>query len=275
MEEQDNIEFHQVTSLDWGTTGVKEEQKIEKEYDSLYDELLDKCNPSEFKGTQKFYIANDIFSELLNKSKNILDEEIIKLRDKAIDELDVHISTAKKFACLSKILDPDNYMNLKPYNKELVANAGRIYDSIIQNKDDIRELERIEGEESTKSIIEEYDYLNLAQDEYIEKYPKGKYANEIREIKFKQIQKDKSDEYLYFMNCSAEEYVEKYPQGTYFEEAKKFIEDYRSYLEKYPNGRYKEEAEDAKKERTESIIVFVAVLCIVFIMIIIGLISNS
>lgn len=273
MEEQDNIKFVQVTSLDWGSAGVKEERNTEKEYDSLYDELLDKCNPSEFKGTQKFYIANEIFSKLSNNG-GISDDELLILRDKAIDELNVHISTTKKFNYLCQILDPDNYIKLKPYNKDLVANAGRIYDSIIQNKDDIRELERIEGEESTKSIIEEYDYLNLAQDEYIEKYPKGKYANEIREIKFKQIQKDKSDEYLYFMNHSAEEYVEKYPRGTYFNEAKKFIEDYKSYLEKYPNGRYKEEAEDAKKERTESIIVFVAVLCI-FITIIIVLISNS
>lgn len=267
MEEQDNIKFHQVTSLGWGSAGVKEERNTEKEYDSLYDELLDKCNPSEFKGTQKFYIANEIFSKLSNNGKGISDDELLILRDKAIDELNVHISTTKKFNYLCQILDPDNYIKLKPYNKDLVANAGRIYDSIIQNKDDIRELERIEGEESTKSIIEEYDYLNLAQDEYIEKYPKGKYANEIREIKFKQIQKDKSDEYLYFMNHSAEEYVEKYPRGTYFNEAKKFIEDYKSYLETYPDGRYKEEAEEASKDKMDAIIAFVALSCVVLMFI--------
>lgn len=268
MEEQDNIKFDQVTSLNWGSSGVKEERNIEKEYDSLYDELLDKCNPSEFKGTQKFYIANEIFSKLSNNG-GISDDELLILRDKAIDELNVHISTTKKFNYLCQILDPDNYIKLKPYNKDLVANAGRIYDSIIQNKDDIRELERIEGEESTKSIIEEYDYLNLAQDEYIEKYPKGKYANEIREIKFKQIQKDKSDEYLYFMNHSAEEYVEKYPRGTYFNEAKNFIEDYKSYMNSYPNGRYKKEAEEAaRKDSVESITLVVLLICLLILILI-------
>lgn len=255
MEEQDNIKFDQVTSLNWGSAGVKEKRNTEKEYDSLYDELLDKCNPSGFKGTQKFYIANEIFSKLSNNGIGISDDELLKLRDKAIDGLDIHISTAKKFDYLSKVLNPDNFINIKPYNCELVANAGRIYDSIIQNRYDIRELECIECDILTKYIIEEYDFISLTPNEYVKKYPKGRHAD-------KAIQAIQ-DEYSCFNKCSAEEYIKEYPQGTYAIESKKFIEDYKSYLNSYPNGRYKKEAEKKIKKDKMSFVEICIYVCLI------------
>lgn len=261
MEEQDNIKFDQVTSLNWGSAGVKEKRNTEKEYDSLYDELLDKCNPSGFKGTQKFYIANEIFSKLSNNGIGISDDELLKLRDKAIDGLDIHISTAKKFDYLSKVLNPDNFIKIKPYNCELVANAGRIYDSIIQNRYDIRELECIECDILTKYIIEEYDFISLTPNEYVKKYPKGRHADKaIQEIQ---------EEYSRFNKCSAEEYIKEYPQGTYAIEAKNFIEDYKSYMNSYPNGRYKKEAEEAaRKDSVESITLVVLLICLLILILI-------
>ena len=82
--EDDNIQFEQMPDLDWGKVQKpKPVKEIEKEYDSLYDELLDKCNPSRFKiesvGLDRFNIANEIYAQLKSGGSNIPEAVLIRL----------------------------------------------------------------------------------------------------------------------------------------------------------------------------------------------------
>lgn len=119
-------------------------------YDTLYDELIDKCSPNNFLeeaqfNSERFNKANQIYAELLSK-KQASDNNLIDLRDKAIDELGIHFSTKKKYDYLMQFLDPKLYIepsNL--YDAERVAEASKYYTILVQNKTDIKALEQLES----------------------------------------------------------------------------------------------------------------------------------
>lgn len=84
MKEYDNIEFEEInTGIDFEKMASKSDIDFEKEYDSLCEELLDKCNPSIYCyqsfDKEKFDIANDIYNELIN-NENINEEKLMELR---------------------------------------------------------------------------------------------------------------------------------------------------------------------------------------------------
>ena len=237
--------------MDWSWGSKQEAQTIEKVYDSLYDELLDKCNPGRFKlfGFIKFNVANEIFARLQQMGSGMSDDfELRQLRNRAMDELGVRISTTRTFNRLQAFLDPENYTNRQPYDKELVENAGRLYTQLLQYKDDIRALELLEGLPATIVIFEEYEYQNLKPEEYVAKYPEGRHTREIKEHIVQSLKQKMDDERACFRDKSATQYLREYPQGLYREEAMCILnESFYKYLKKYPNGRYKEAALSEKK----------------------------
>ena len=142
----------------------------DKFYKSLYEELAEKCNPREFVKDEKidktlFDKANEIYSDLITRpSRN--DADLIDLREKAEHELGIHFSTKRLFDFLKGYFDPNIYIAIKPYNAERVAKAGFYYEQLLQNKNDIHALEKLEieaqefisqrNEETKREVIERY-----------------------------------------------------------------------------------------------------------------------
>lgn len=257
-----------------------EVQCEEIEYDSLYDELLDKCNPHKFDietyGLKKFSVANRLYSKLLN-DKCLTEAELKQLRNSAIDELNISISSKKKFEELKEYMNPKTYMNDKNYNADLVEKSGRLYDLLLKNQDDIRVLEGIEATDEAKEVKEEYDYRRMLSSDYINIYPNGKYISEVKERRCfindspyyylkkypngnfvaeakNKIREVEIEEILCF-NANPDIYMQKYPQGKYVKEALEKQESNcfkqnpaSTYLKKYPNGKFVEEAKCYEEE---------------------------
>ena len=181
MENDEDINFE--TMPNWGSmlktpSQAEVNEHAEKEYDSLYNELIDKVNPLNFSietnGIDKFNAANEIYAQLISMGKDCSELELIMLRNQAIDELGIHISTKKMFEYLKQVLEPEFYINLKPYDKDLVAKVGSWYNKLINNKNNIRALEQIESQ--IVDIIqwrEEYDFKHLSSSNFIKKYPQS------------------------------------------------------------------------------------------------------
>ncbi len=146
MQETDNIHFESMP--DFGRTKGTEAFE-EKEYDSLYDEIADKCHPNRFleedSNRNTFSTANAIYYELTQREGSS-DEQLKDLRNRAIHELGIHFSTKKMYDHLSSFFDPRIYTQMEPYPFERVENAKRYYDSLNDNRDDIVALEQLEKE---------------------------------------------------------------------------------------------------------------------------------
>ena len=220
--EDDNIQFEQMPDLDWGKVQKpKPIKEIEKEYDSLYDELLDKCNPSRFKiesvGLDRFNIANEIYTQLKSGGSNIPEAVLIALRNQAMRELQIHISTKKKFSYLKSFFDPEIYINRTPYDGQRVSEAGTWYDLLLKKADDIQALEKLE----------------LDADEFIQE-----------EKRFQQ-NTIVDEEEVFFREMSASDYLRQYPNGQHIDEVKCLLyEGSKTYLKQYPQGRYQIDAEN-------------------------------
>lgn len=263
MDNDDNIQFEQMPDLDWGKVQKPEPvREVEKEYYSLYDELLDKCNPIRFKiesvGFERFNIANEIYAQLKSGGSNIPETDLIALRNQAMIELGIHISTKKKFNYLKSFLDPNNYINRQPYDKELVAKAGACYEQLLNHKEDIRSLEALEDDLQVAYIKDEFDYLNLGTEEYLKEHPEGHHKAEAME--FLQLlqqqngsrekeEEDNDEEHYYYISYSPIDYLTKYPNGKYAQKARHYIENAEffvktaeEYLGQYPQGEFSEEA---------------------------------
>lgn len=136
MDNNDYLIFH----------NINPSKSEEKHYESLYEELLEKCNPNNFMqpyDKEKVDTANTIFAELRN-DPNATDYDLKEIRLKAVQKLGIHISTQKILDYLTKYCDPKRYTDRDPYDAELVFQANALYSQILDNKDDIFELEKIE-----------------------------------------------------------------------------------------------------------------------------------
>jgi len=271
IDNEENIMFEQMPDFqpDWGQmmkpqpTVEKEVQvveTVEKEYATLYDELLDKCHIRNFKiesvGLEKFKVANDLYSALLCNKKFFDDigrqipENILHgIRDKAIDELGIYISAKKKFDYLDSLFNPSNYTNRQPYDKDLVAKAAELYSLILANKRDVRALEKLELENGAEFIKivkddeDDKDFVNLSSEEYLKIHPNGRHKEDAT---IKRDEKDKAD----FESMHPQNYLNLHPEGKYRKDAVGKLDDLsfnssatpEIYLNEYPDGKHSEEA---------------------------------
>lgn len=274
-DDEDNIQFETIPTMDWGNFGKTQQEKPqEKEYDSLYEELVDKCNPIKFDietvGLDKFNEANSIYAQLMTNGINIPEGVLVALRNQAMDDLGIHISTKKKFEYLKSFFNPEIYINRVPYDEQIVRESGSWYEKLLRNANDIRALEKIESDaddfiqkekkqQQNKLLDEEMEcYEKRSPEEYLKLYPQGIHAENAK--------------YDLEENCfrhqSAYAYIQNYPQGRHAQEANCFInESSGKYLKNYPNGRY---AEDAAGNKASGLLVIATV-----IMVIIGIILLS
>ena len=121
-------------------------KEFDFDYSHLYGELVNKCNPSNYMNPydpKKVEISNSIYSQLKENQNNI--SELIKLRNRAIKELNIEFSAKELFEKLSLIFNPSNYIN-ENYDATKLYAANKIYAQIQDFKDNIIELERIVSE---------------------------------------------------------------------------------------------------------------------------------
>ena len=231
MTNDEDIHFKQMPGFSFGMP------EQEKTYDSLYDELSDKCNPRNFSieeaGLAKFQLANEIFSTLKSIRSTTTDADLLKLRNDAIGLLGVHISTTKIFNRLKAILDPTNYVDRQPYNKSLIAKCGVLYNELLNNKDDIQALERLELQcGALADEIDDYDYQSLDIHHYLNLHPSGKHAEEVK---------------LFYDG------------------------QHGKYLKQYPNGKYAANAAiEVKSETRALVLIFVVLIFTVILFVIVG-----
>ena len=113
------------------------------DYSNLYEELREKCNPSNYMNpynAEKVEIANSIFSQLDGFKDDV--DTLVLLRNQAINKLGLSFSSTALFNKLCDIYNPSNFMG-KNYDAEKLSAANKIFAQIQQKKDDIIELERI------------------------------------------------------------------------------------------------------------------------------------
>ena len=154
--EEENIQFD--TMPDFRVMFSKQDNPDstfdDKEYDTLYDELVEKCHPNRFISGEVFNEklfeeANKLYAEIL-KHKDASDEKLISLRNRAIDILGVRMSTKKKYEYLDSLLNPKIYTNVaaEKYDAGRVSEAAKWYAILQKNRNDIRALETLEQDSS-------------------------------------------------------------------------------------------------------------------------------
>ena len=144
---------------------------IEIDYSFLYKDLLDKCNPSNYMNpydAKKVEISNSIYSQIEENKNNTT--ELIKLRNRAIKELNIKFSSELLFEKLTQVFNPSNFMN-ENYDAVKLYAANKVYSQIQDFKDNIIELERIASENKI-------DLLSSYNQKIIDETPGKKDSNE-------------------------------------------------------------------------------------------------
>lgn len=151
--QDDNIQFEAMP--DWGEMFPAQPQRQtveDKVYHSLYDELVEKCDPALFTNEDNFDKANQLYSQIKDPKNRQNEEVLITLRNCAISELGVRFSTKKKYDYLKKYFDVAQYTQINPYDPDRVAAARKYTQRLKQDKSDIQALEQLEDD--AKEFIE-------------------------------------------------------------------------------------------------------------------------
>ena len=140
---------------------------IKSQYPTLYDELLAKCDFTNFSGDEEMATkANKIYGQLRRiQDKN--STELNSIRNEAIRELGITISTEKKYDYLTKYCNPSLFKN--PHNEEMVNKAIHFESRIKHNADNIIELERIENDAKEFILESKYALILSKINGYIQK----------------------------------------------------------------------------------------------------------
>mgnify|MGYP001240321865 FL=1 len=154
--EEENIRWEEISKvmregkIPSGTQKAVELSKIpsSKVYDSLYEELLDKCNPKNFmesydqkKVDEAILIYND-----LSRIGKTNEKHIRVIRDRATLELGIKVSTDRLFKELIDYCNPQNFLTAVPFQADLLQIANHFYAQVRTSKNDIHELERLSSQ---------------------------------------------------------------------------------------------------------------------------------
>ena len=121
-------------------------EPISGHYDSLFDELYEKCNPNRFMepyDKEKIDQANDIFSQLLKPSTKTNLIKLKELRSKALNQLGIEFCTETLYKRLIEKCHPRNFSG-EYYDAQRLTEANNLYDEILRNADNIEVLEECE-----------------------------------------------------------------------------------------------------------------------------------
>ena len=167
MHREGNIKWEEISKVmrdgknPSGTQEAIEAHKIShsETYESLYMELLDKCNPRNFiepYDKKKVDAANLIYKALLESKPSYgcySNQEIRNIKDQAVRELGISISNSL-YRKLINYCDPKRFM--EPYDFEAVQVANEFYSLVEKSKDDIVELEELQHKILRNEVIKSY-----------------------------------------------------------------------------------------------------------------------
>ena len=156
--QEDNISFEEIGKEE--TIHAEQPQALFKQpirgrHESPHVELKARCAPENFMNPyepEKVSKANELYSEVLHTDAQA-DEQLKRLRLRAIEELGIKFSTEELFDRLSAACNPKNFTG-DSYNKERLELANRLYQAVLMNADNVLALEDIKGE--AKELMEEY-----------------------------------------------------------------------------------------------------------------------
>lgn len=115
-------------------------------YNTLFDELKEKCNPANFMApydAKCVEISNAIYAQLSGNKHNL--SVLISLRNQAIRDLGIQFSTQELFDKLTEIYNPNKFVG-DNYSSERLHVANKIYSQIQSKRNDIIGLEQIARE---------------------------------------------------------------------------------------------------------------------------------
>lgn len=184
MEEDENIMFDEMPDMFGrmfiGNTNPSKSESVvsHKTYNSLYDELCDKCFPERFMqpyDANKVSIATKLY-EIILQSKSDQDKQK-ELRLRAYKELGVKFDGTHLYNYLMDYLNPRVY--LKPFTPDKLEIANRYYPSIEENKADYIALESIRSDVQwfIDAINEEREAERKEQEEALVTEEKAEYEN--------------------------------------------------------------------------------------------------
>ena len=153
MHREGNIKWEEISKVmrdgknPSGTQEAIEAHKIShsETYESLYMELLDKCNPKNFMepyDKKKVDAAILIYNDLSRIDKTN-EKHIRVIRDRATLELGIKVSTDRLYNELIDYCNPQNFLTAVPFQADLLQAANHFYAEVRANKNDIHELERL------------------------------------------------------------------------------------------------------------------------------------
>lgn len=107
-------------------------------YYYIFDELYDKCDPKKYMNPydyEKVKIANNLFRKIMENRDN--EDELIKIREEAVNQLGITLSTERLFKELSETLNPRNFCD----DSDNLALANEFYNQVLSNADNLKFLE--------------------------------------------------------------------------------------------------------------------------------------
>ena len=194
--EEDNIQWEEISKvMSKGKEASKPAAKAEpsrptppppKTYSSLYAELWDKCNPKNFMvpyDQARVDKAILIYGDLQKVDRND-DNRLREIRDRAMRDLGITISTDRLYKELISYCDPQYLLKDDNFQTEVLRIANQFYAQVRANKNDIHALEKLASQMYADKTLSLY---------YEEKKAREKKKREER-IRWEEELKRKRDE---------------------------------------------------------------------------------
>ena len=175
--EEDNIQWEEISKVmskgkEASKSVVKEESPRPsppppKTYSSLYAELWDKCNPKNFMvpyDQARVDKAILIYGDLQKVDRND-DNRLREIRDRAMRDLGITISTDRLYKELISYCDPQNLLKDGNFQTEALRIANQFYAQVRANKHDIHALEKLTSQMYADKTLSRYYEEKKAREE--------------------------------------------------------------------------------------------------------------
>ena len=175
--EEDNIQWEEISKvMSKGKEASKPVAKVEpprpsppppKTYSSLYAELWDKCNPKNFMepyDQARVDKAILIYGDLQKVDRND-DNRLREIRDRAMRDLGITISTDRLYKELIEYCDPQNLLKDDNFQTEALRIANQFYAQVLANKHDIHALEKLASQMYADKTLSLYYEEKKAREE--------------------------------------------------------------------------------------------------------------
>ena len=211
--EEDNIQWEEISKvMSKGKEASKPAAKAEpsrptppppKTYSSLYAELWDKCNPKNFMvpyDQARVDKAILIYGDLQKVDRND-DNRLREIRDRAMRDLGITISTDRLYKELISYCDPQYLLKDDNFQTEVLRIANQFYAQVLANKHDIHALEKLASQMYADKTLSLYYEEKKAREEKRKK--EAEEWKRLDEEVQKRKEKIRSDEQIVFMVISS------------------------------------------------------------------------